>query len=956
MSRTRRILSKVRDLFRNNRVEEELEREVASHLTLLADDFERRGMSPEEARLAAKRAYGGVEQAKQAHRDERSLVWIEQTAQDLRYAVRMLAKSPSFAAVAILTLALGIGANTAIFSVIDAVMFRSLPAEEPQRLVIFGWNAHHQPTLRGHSTYGDCDDDDHTMECAFSVPFYDALRSHTETFSGVTAFAGPVEVGFSGNGPANIARGEYVSGDYFSTVGVRTILGRPLGRADDAPTASPVIVLNHRYWQRAFGADPSAVGRTVRLNNVDVAIVGVAEPGFSSLTPGKSHDFFMPLSLAKRVQSEMSGTISGTQYSLSDPAVWWVVLAGRLEAGVSIEQAQAEATTLFHAELLHAAKPIFSEGDKPALRLLPARAALNGESSQIAGMLELIMTAVGFVLLIACANVAGLILARSANRQRELAMRQALGAGRARIARQLLTESLVLATAGGAFGILFAFWGVHALTNLIASGLDQPFLFVIAPDWRVLAFSGGVTLATGILCGLAPSFRSARADLTPSLRENASSIPGSTSQGARRIRLGDALVVAQVALSIVVLVGAGLLVRTLHKLQTLNPGFDTHNVLLFGIHPNLAGYIDHQTAQIYQQLQERFAALPGVVSASYSQDTLLSQSWSASNVHLDGAPPKSNANAATLRVGLDFFRTMRIPVLAGRVFTPSDFASAEATNAAMTAAAAPAASGNPLKAAPSRTELQPASVPVLINQAFAGKYFPNQNPVGRHMGNAQADEPATGPQPGYLIVGIAADTKYARLRRDILPTMFLPLVGDSAHFELRTAGDPIALVKQVRLIVSQVDNNLPLSDVRTQTQQIEQTLYQERLMSRLSSFFAFLALMLACIGLYGLLSYEVARRTRELGIRMALGAQKRELMQLVVRRGVLLALAGAAIGIGTATAVTRLMSAFLYGVHPYDPATFASVGILLVLVALTACSIPARRAMRVDPMVALRYE
>jgi predicted permease len=478
MSRARRILSKIRDLFRNNRVEEELEREVASHLILLADDFERRGLSPDEARLAAKRAYGGVEQAKQAHRDERSLVWIEQTAQDLRYAVRMLAKSPGFAAAAILTLALGIGANTAIFSVINAVMLRALPAEDPQRLVIFGWNSHHEPKLRGHSAYGDCDDDDHTMECAFSVPFYKALRSDTNTFSGVAAFAGPVDVGFSGNGAASIARGEYVSGDYFSTVGVKTILGRPLGLADDAPSASPAIVMSYGYWQRAFGANPTAVGRTVRLNNVDVAIVGVAESDFSSLTPGKSQDFFMPLSLANRVHSEGSGT-----ESLSDPAVWWVVLAGRLKAGVSVEQAQAEATTLFHAEVLQAAKPIFSDGDQPILRLLPAREALNGESSQIAAMLEVIMTAVGFVLLIACANVAGLILARSANRQKELAMRQALGAGRARIARQLLTESLVLATAGGALGILVAVWGVHALTMLISSG-DQRFPFVIALDWR----------------------------------------------------------------------------------------------------------------------------------------------------------------------------------------------------------------------------------------------------------------------------------------------------------------------------------------------------------------------------------------------------------------------------------------------------------------------------------------
>ena len=894
MSRSRRILSRFRNLFRNNRVEEELAREVASHLVLLADDFERRGMSPEEARLAAKRAYGGVEQAKQAHRDERSLLWIEQTVQDLRYALRMFARSPGFAAVTILTLALGIGANTAIFSVIDAVMLRALPAEDPQRLVVFSWSSHQRPKLRGHSMYGDCDDDDHTRDCAFSVPFYEALRSRTATFSGVAAFAGPLDVGFSGNGPASIARGEYVSGDYFSTVGAKAFQGRPLVLADDAPTATPVIVLDYGYWQRAFGADPSAVGRTVRLNNVDVAVVGVAEPGFTGLTPGKSQDFFMPLSLAKRVRSEWWRT----QDRLSDPATWWVVLAGRLKPGVSIEQAQAEATILFHAEVLHAGKPIFGEGDAPALRLLPAREALNGESNEIAAMLELIMTAVGFVLLIACANVAGLILARSANRQKELAVRQALGAGRARIARQLLTESLLLATSGGALGVLVAVWGVHALTRLISSGLDQPFPFVIAPDWRVLAFTGGVTLATGVLCGLAPSFRGARTDLTPALRENASSIPGGASQGGRRVRLGDAMVVAQVALAVVVLAGAGLLVRTLHKLQTLDPGFDTRSVLLFGINPVLAGYKDRQTVELYRQLQERFEALPGVVSASYSENALLSGLWSANSMHIDGAPPKSSANAATLWVGLDFFRTMRIPALAGRVFTPADFASAEATNAAVTAAAEAAASGNPARAAPPKYEPQPASVPVLVNQAFARMYFPNQNPVGLHMGKAQGDEPATGPQPGYLIIGIVGDTKYSRLRREIMPTVFLPQVGNSAHFELRTAGDPTAMVKQVRAIVAQADNNLPLFDVRTQTQQIEQALFQERLMSRLSSFFAFLALMLACIGLYGLLSYEVARRTRELGIRMALGAQRRELMRLVVRRGLLLVLAGAVIGVG----------------------------------------------------------
>jgi predicted permease len=955
MARWRRIIAQLRSLIGNKRAETELAREVASHLALLADDFERRGMTPEQARLAALRAYGNVGQAKQAHRDERSLLWVEQMLQDLRYALRMLAKSPSFAAVAILTLALGIAA---IFSIIDAVMFRSLPAADPQHLLIFSWTAHHGAKLHGHSGYGDCDQGNggDKIDCAFSVPFFNTLRLRANSFSRLAAFAGPLDVDFSGNGPANIAAGEYVTGDYFSTVGVKTILGRPLSPADDSPSAAPSIVLDYRYWQRAFGGDRSALGRTVRLNNVDAVIVGVADPGFIGLTPGKTQDFFMPMALAMKVGNQWWRLDN----RLSDPATFWVILAGRLKPGVSTGQAQAEVTTVFRAEVLHGADPIFAEADAPTVHLDPARAALNGESSQIAPMLILLMTAVGFILLIACANVAGLILARSAKRQKELAMRQALGARRARIARQLLTESVLLSVAGGTLGILIAVWGVHAIASLISSGQNGPFPFVVAPDLRVLAFTTAITLATGILCGLAPTFRGAGADLTPALRENASSVSGGGAPGRWRFRFGDALVVAQVALSIVVLVGAGLLVRTLHKLQTVNPGFDAQNILLFGINPSLAGYKDRKVAQLYRQLHERFAALPGVVSVSYSEDALVSQSWSGDDVHLDGAPPKTNANTAILPVGPDFFATMRIPVLAGHAFMSSDFQSAELTSAAVSAAMKAAirkaaAPGGPAKASPAKSP-QPAPVPVLVNQTFARKFFPNQNPVGRHMGNGQEDEPAIGPQPGYVIVGIAADTKYDQLRHEVEPTMFLPLVADSAHFELRTAGDPNAQVKRVREIVAEIDNNLPLFAVRTQTEQIEQTLYQERLVSRLSSFFAVLALVLACIGLYGLLSFEVARRTRELGIRMALGAQRRDVLRLIVKQGFLLVSAGAFIGIAVAIGVMRFMASMLYNVHTGDPVTFSSVAILLLVVALIACYVPARRATRVDPMGALRCE
>jgi len=954
MSRSRRILFRLRNLFRNNRAENELAREVASHLSLLADDFERRGMSPEEARLAAKRAYGGVEQAKQAHRDERSLLWIEQFVQDLRYALRMLAKSPGFAAVAILTLALGIGANTAIFSVIDAVLMRALPVEDPQHLVIFNWTAHQKPKIHGQSSYGDCAGD-----CSVSVPFFQTVRTRTIAFSGVAAFAGPMKIDLSGNGPASIAQGEFVSGDYFSTLGLRPLIGRPLGPSDDTPSAPPAIVLDYRFWQRTFAADPAAVGRTVRLNNVEAIIAGVADPRFTGLTPGKTQDFFMPLALSKRVHGEWWGN---QENRLDDSALWWVTIVARLKPGIPNAQAQTEASAFFRNETLRGAKPIFTEADAPAIKLLPARDGLNGESSDIAPMLKLIMAAVGFVLLIACANVAGLILARSAKRHKEIAVRQALGARRARIARQLLTESLLLSVAGGALGILVAFWGVQVIAKMLSNGSNDPFPFVISPDWRVLAFTTAVTLATGIVAGLAPTLSTAHLDLTPTLRENTSSHPGEAARNGRAIRLGDVLVVAQVALSIVVLVGAGLLARTLRNLETLNPGFDTHNILLFGINPKFAGYKDRQTADLYRDLQQRFNALPGVLSASYSEESLLSGGRSSTDVHLDGAPPKSNVDADILPVGLDFFTAMRIPLLAGRAFTAADFASADETHAAIAAAdelasKAPITAAAPVStAAVKPTGPSPAPIPVIVNQTFAHKYFAGQNPLGRHIGDDERDEPPTGPQPGYLIVGVLADSKYDSLRREIQPTMFMPLTNNGAVFELRTAGDPNALVKVVRQIVSQADTNLPLFDVRTQTQQIEQRLHRERLMFRLSSFFAVLALILACIGLYGLLSYEVARRTRELGIRMALGAQKRELMRLVVRRGLLLALAGAVIGIGTAMAVTRLMATMLYGVRPYDPATFVGVAFLLVLVALAACSIPARRAMRIDPMVALRYE
>ena len=943
-----------------SRLESEMDTELRFHIEAYADDLVRGGVSRQEAMRRARIEFGGIERVKEEGREARGVAYIGELFQDLRFAARILRKSPGFTAVAVLTIALGVGANTAIFSFIDAVLLRSMPVKDPQQLVVFNWSARANPKLQGHSSYGDCADQTGIGDCTFSIPFYKTVRAQAGAFSGMAAFAGPLEVDLSGNGTASIVRGLYVSGDFFSTLGVSTFIGRPLAPSDDSPSAPPAIVLNYAYWVRAFGAAPSVLGRTVRLDSTTVTIVGVADPHFTNLTPGKPLDFFMPFSVADSVRGEWWGN----EDRLSDPTSWWIVILGRLKPGLSIRQAQTAATTIFGSETLHGAAPLFKSEDVPAVTLRPVRSGLDGETSQIAPALYVTMVIVAFILLIACANVAGLALARSAARQKEIAVRLALGAGRARIVRQLLTESILLACAGGALGVLVAVWGVEAMATLLSNGSGQPFPFAVAPDWRVLLFTLAITLLTGILFGLAPSLRGSRVDLTPSLKERAYSLRGAAAHTGRRFRLGDALVVAQVALSMVVLVGAGLLVRTLSNLHSIHPGFDAQNILLFGIDPHLAGYTDQQTQQLYANLQQRFAALPGVISVSYSEEALLSGGWSAGDVHVDGAPPKQNANTGELPVGLDFFSTMRIPILAGRSFTSADFAIAAATNAAEKARDAAAAKTNtgslsrPASALPTALDAayyHSAPVPLIINESFARKYLANKNPIGQHLGDVERDE-IQSPGPGHTIVGVVGDTKYSQLRRKTAPIIFLPLVSNSAHFELRIAANPTALVKNVREIVSQAGNNLPLTDVRTQAEQIDQILFHERLMSRLSSFFAALALVLACIGLYGLLSYEVGRRTRELGIRVALGAHHRDLSRLVIGQGILLALIGTAIGIAAAVGVTRFMSAMLYDVRANDPLTMVAVAALLILVAFAACYIPARRAMKVDPMVALRYE
>ena len=1024
MRNIRAWLTRLGGLFGKQRRDRELAAELESHVQLYIEENVRAGMAPEEARRQALIQLGGVEQTKESYRHRRGLPWLESLVEDIRFGLRMLRKNPGFTAVAVLTLALGIGANTAIFSLIDAVLLRSLPVENPSQVVLLKWGARNAPKLRWYSSSGDCAMDlrfgaANPSGCSFSEPMFREI-SRADAFSGVAAFANTGRLDLTGNGPAKVIDGQLVSGDFFRTLGLKPAVGRVIGPGDDSPSAPSVAVLNYGYWQSGFGGTPSVVGRTLQLNGVPFTIVGVAEQKFTGLTPGSDYQVWLPLADAQRIN-----TSAMWRNRQDDVTSWWLTIVGRLKPGEPLAQTQAAVSGIFHDEMIHGSVPLFAAGgpvmpppgggpgpvrnqmlmggppppgapagpqtapskipagratfyravppptgsqepvkipapatapesaksqapgempgplttlsapaDHPTVILLPAQTALTGARTRYADPLYLLMLAVGIILLIACANVAGLMLARSAVRQKEMAVRLALGAGRTRIVRLLLTESVMLSVFGGALGIFVAYWGTHAILSFVSSNQSQPLGFAAGVDARVLGFTIGISLVTGILFGLAPALRSARIDLNPMLKEGEGGVVSGTRALGRWFSAGNALVVAQVALAIVVLVGAGLLVRTLANLRGVDIGFDARNLINFNIDPTLAGYKDAQLDSFYRDLQGRLAETPGVQSVSYSMLPLLSSGLLVTAFHWPGTPQDRPSEADMLPVGLDFFRTMQIAFLAGRQFNPSDFELA-ASNSGPKATSAP--------------------TPVIVNQAFVAKYLGKENPVGKEFGESAGNEygPAS---PGYEIVGVVRDAKYNSLRREIHPMMYAPQSGSGATFEVRTAADPEALLPAIREVVAQINANLPLFEVTTESEQIDRLLFEERLVARLSGFFGLLALLLACIGLYGLLSYEVARRTREIGVRMALGAQQGDVMRLILKQGIGLALVGAIAGVGVALGVTRYLNSMLYGVSAYDPVTIIAVAAMLTLVALAACWIPARRAMRVDPMVSLRHE
>ncbi|HTV15939.1 MAG TPA: ABC transporter permease [Acidobacteriaceae bacterium] len=900
-----------RSLFRRGRVEQELDDELRFHMEQQAGKYLRAGLSKEEAQRRVRLEFGGAEQVKEDCRDARGVSFLESLGHDLRYALRMLRKSPVFTAVVIITLALGIGANTAIFTLVNAVMLRSLPVHDPQQLVVAQWTAHHAGRHLGESSFGDCgsgpDSGTTVSGCALSYSFFQEIQNQKSVFSSVTAFAGTIPLNLSGNGTAVIAQGEIVSGSFFHTFGVNAALGRVFDSSDDQPGSHAVAVLNYAYWQRAFGGSPSAIGRTIRLNNLIFTIIGVADPGFTRLTPGKSVDLWIPIA---------QGSASGQPWvNTSDANNFWLVVVGRLLPGVSRAQAQSLLDTLFVNASTQGAKPIWIAADQPQLALLPAQEGLAGIRDMFGKPLLLLMATVGLVLLVACANVAGLTLARAAAREREMAVRLAVGAARRRILRQLLTESLLLSFLGAAFGVVLAWFGASGVEAFLSASSGMPIQLDVHLDWHVLLFGVAAAILTGIAFGLAPAFRGARTGVTAQLKGTTITAAAGRGRG-RRFGLGSGLVVLQVAISMVVLTGAGLLLRTLDKLRSIDPGFDTRNLLLFTIDPELAGYKDAQILDLYGNVQKKIAALPGVTHVSYSSLALLDGGLWSGDMNLEGRADKHPFGVQMLSVGPDYFATMKIPLLQGRTLIASD---AKGPKAAV------------------------------VNHAFVEKFMAGRSPLGLHFGNGDS-------KPDTEIVGVVGDTHYADLSSPEAPTCFLLLNGGGATFEVRTAVAPSSLVAAVRDAVNGIDANIPVMYLRTQSDSIDRLLFSQRLLAQLFGIFGVLGLLLACIGLYGLLSYEVERRTREIGIRTALGAQRSAIWSMVVFHGIVLVAVGAFVGWGAAFGVTRLLTSMLYNVRPTDPLTFGLTAGLLLAVGILACSLPARRATRVDPMTALRCE
>ena len=825
--------------------------------------------------------------------------------QDLRYGLRMLARNPGFTAVAVLTLALGIGANTAIFSLIDAVLLKTLPVAHPEQLVLLRWESPHLVTD------------------SLPYPTFAQLRDSTYVFDGMFAFC-DLRLATDVDGKPGMASGQLVSGSFFSALGVQAIAGRTFTSEEDrVPGGDPVAVISYRYWKRQFGLELAAVGKSITLNGVPFIIIGVTAPEFDGVSVGDAQDIWVPMMMQAQV---MNGRML-----LNDPKGWYFEIMARRKPGVSLEQATAGLNVAYQqiARQETGARitlEVERELASQKIKLLPASKGLSDLRERFAQPLLVLMALVGLVLLIACANVASLLLARATARQKEIAVRAALGAGRVRIIRQLLTESLLLAALGGLVGLLFAHYADDLLLVLpLVNG--RPLVITLHPDGTTLVFAACVALLATVLFGGAPAWNAARTDLNAALNANTRSVVTGAGNQRSRWSLRKLVVIGEVALSLLLLAGAGMIVRSLLKLRDVNPGFNQDRVLLFRVDPTLVGYRGSRLANLYKQLTDAVATLPGVRSVSLSAVPPMSRGQWRTGLFVQGHLPGSNENTTVAwnLIGPNFFRTLEIPLLRGRDFAPQDDVTAPKV--------------------------------AIINEAMARFYFGNDSAIGKRLSFVS-------PGGGEIeIIGVVGDAKHGGLREAAPHMLYLPYVQAPAGsrlfgmtLEIRTAGSPESLVGAVRQAIREVDRNVPILAFTTLAEEVNNSLAQERVVAELSSLFGLLALILTSVGLYGVMTYTVARRTSEIGIRMALGARGPQVLWLVLRESLELVVVGVAIGIPLVFALARLISSQLYGITEGDPVSLCAAMAVQASIAAIASYIPARRATNVDPMVALHYE
>jgi predicted permease len=905
-----KVRSWLRSVIERDRLEAGMDAELADHLGRLTEDLVRSGFEPAEAARRARIALGPALMHKEGMRASLGLKWWDEARGDLRYAARLLRKSPGFTGIAAVSLALAIGANTSIFSLAKQLLYDRLTVPHAEQLRLLQWSGKGNVAVR--SIWGDFNSSpDGATGTIFTYPIYLQLRAHSGGLKDVFAFKED-SMNATIRGDAQRVTVSMVSGNYYAAVGVRPQLGRGLEEADDVPVGrGSVAVISDGVWQREFGGSPDVLGQTIRVNQIPLMIVGVNPKGFTG-TKGVMElpEVFVPLSLQPAIDPK------GKSSLLTDSEMWWVNVMGRATPGVDDKTAQAALDVQLQAAV-RGTMTVGAGEVVPHLALEDGGRGLHFTDQMFRKPVYVLMGFTGLVILLACANIANLLMSRGAQRQREMSVRLAVGAGRMRIVRQLLTESLLLAVLGGAGGLLLGYAGRDLLPRLFVNAWERTQTH-IPFDWGVFAFTAAITLLTGILFGLAPAWVASRAVLSSTLKETTMSATRRKGWG------GKALVAFQLALSTLLILGAGLFLRTVFALSTVDLGFNPDHLLLFEIQPPQARYPAPRDVALHAQLEERIGAVPGVDHVSLGWYPYLADSLSNMDFFLEGEGKGTDHHQAedVNVVGNAFFQTMGIPIVGGRSFGPQD------------------------------TVTSPKVA--IINQALARKRFGNANPVGKRF---QTDDEKTG---WIQVVGVCADTHVTNLRDHPPPQFFLPYVQQTEVggmvYMIRTRASAAELTPALRRVVQGVDADLPMIDVRTQREQMDAAMAMERAFAALTAGFGLLALALACVGVYGVMAYSVSQRTSEIGIRLALGAMPGQVRAMILRESTWLGLIGIVAGVGGALGLTRIVKSMLYGIKANDPLTFASGVLILVGVALAAAWIPARRAASVQPMEALRHE